>query len=760
MNHLCRCNGIAFMLFVTLVSITSAKRFDSDELWNLEPSRDTTFRNLYLLPQFGMGLHMASSLECLDGGGCTPFTGGSGSVMSVSIGMDQVLSPRWTGIAMVSFNRWDVSMTTTDGAARVRMPDGSITNMVRELTMQASGTTIGLSVGALFRIGAFSFTTAPLIDIALSPRWSQRGKILSPAGVAYPDGTTSGVIVPDIAIPNAAPIRFGLGGTAGYEVSLSDKFSILPTVAVQYLPSPIRSGASWSDVRITGGIALRMEANDLADTVRKGLPHQITSHMQRTDTLRTLQIQHSERVIAQRRDEEVKVASEQTAVVAWTDGDRGALTSDTDVLRPKAMISISGKVLPLRLRHTQTGTTRAGTVETAEEFVDRTSELTEPGDTGDLLNRDVAAELAIKLTSERQELTFLVLPSIFFDSTSAEIPARYRRLSTTIGYKPGENVAEQHEANLDVLNIFAYRMKNSAQTLIIRGYADATSEGASCDLARARAASIARYLTDVWQIPTSKIRIEVAQSSCEPNPASSGSTLRGRQENRRVEFFSDDYEYFMPVQDQKVFLKPEWDFSRADITFDDALDPVREWSATFTQNHRVLAANHGVGRFHKSAVVINDSVLETLTADSVHFSIHITTEHGEQYEATMLIGVGQVQKELKFSSLSLAMFGVRSTELSKRDLELLMSFATRLDPGDSVAVLGYSDDLGSTATNQQLSLGRAKSVAERLRALRPDCVITRIEGLASSCYPLGVTSYNTPEQRFMSRTVQLVLEKK
>ncbi|MFM8770404.1 MAG: OmpA family protein [Candidatus Kapaibacterium sp.] len=804
-----RHRSLTLIMLLGIATAMQAQRFDPDEVWNLQPPTDTTFRNIYLLPQFGTGLHLTSGLECLDGGGCTPFTGGSGSVMNIGFGIDQVLSSSWTGVAMVSMNIWDVTMTTTDGAARVRMPDGSITNMVRELTMKANGTTIGVSVGALFRSGAFMFTAAPLVDIAMGPRWSQSGTILSPAGVAYPDGSTSAVIIPDVAIPNAAPVRVGLLGTAGYEVVLSEKFSIVPTLAVQYLPTPIRSGASWSDLRITGGVALRMEANDLpdtveririyqkidtvkitrdgdrsitkliegipaitSDTVRKGLLHQITSHVQRTDTLLTLEVKYTERIAEERRAEQVKIETERKIAEvkakeeakrdaeARTAEEKIARAKAAEAKRPKPKISIGGKTLPLKARVKNSTTDGSAGAETStDEPLTRTIYVTVLGDTVDLLNRDVANQLAIKLTSERQELTFMILPSVFFDSASSELSERYRRLSSTKDYKPGENMTDQHQVNLDILNIFAYRIRNASQTLIIRGYADPTSEAASCDIAHSRAESIARYLTDVWQIPSGKIRVEVGDGSCAPNPASSGSTLRGRQENRRVEFLSDDYDYFMPVQDQKVFLKPEWDFSRADIDFDDTLDPVRQWSTTFTQGKRTFAVNEGTGRFDKSSVVISDSVLSTLSADSVLIRMKVITESGEELEAALLIGVGQVQKDLKFSSLSLAMFAVRSTELGKRDLELLKSFAKRLDPGDRVAVLGYTDDLGNAATNQQLAAGRAQSVAERLRALRPDCVITRVEGLANTRYALGVTSYNTPEQRFMSRTVQLVLEK-
>ncbi|HBB25748.1 MAG TPA: hypothetical protein DCZ59_05730, partial [Bacteroidetes bacterium] len=160
-----------------------------------------------------------------------------------------------------------------------------------------------------------------------------------------------------------------------------------------------------------------------------------------------------------------------------------------------------------------------------------------------------------------------------------------------------------------------------------------------------------------------------------------------------------------------------------------------------------------------TAIALDDSTLRTLSPEAVIVSMKVYTQSGDSMETDMEIPVGQFKKDIKFSSLSLAMFSVRSTELGKRDLELLKTFASRLDAGDRVAVIGYADDLGDAAKNQQLSLGRANTVADQLRILRPDCVVTRVEGMGSSRFPIGVSSYDTPEQRFMSRTVQIVLEK-
>jgi outer membrane protein OmpA-like peptidoglycan-associated protein len=80
---------------------------------------------------------------------------------------------------------------------------------------------------------------------------------------------------------------------------------------------------------------------------------------------------------------------------------------------------------------------------------------------------------------------------------------------------------------------------------------------------------------------------------------------------------------------------------------------------------------------------------------------------------------------------------------------------SRLDDGDQVFITGYSDDLGERESNLRLSQRRADVVAGAAQLLRPDVKILSTRGVGSREYPLGITSYDNPEERFISRVVQL-----
>lgn len=763
MNLLLRRLALVTILVLSVAGL-KAQRYDPDSLWNIQPPSDTVFQSILLNGHWGKAFHIATDLQCRDGN-CKPFEGGMGNSYGIGVTCFQEYEKYLNLSVGLGINFWDVGMTTTDSAARVRMPDGSISNIVRELTMNAHGMALGITAGALYKRDNWLLSLSPVLELnASAPRWSQTGRILSPSGVVYPDGTTSTVIVEEEPVPDASSLRFGLNASVGHEIAVNSSLSIVPTLTVQYMPTAIRSSASWSDARVVGSVAVRINADRYPDTVERvrttikidtvrtvrpanrvdtllvfgesatasdtlidGLLRKISTRITRTDTLVALDSILQRSIDRTRRRDSVK---------------------NVEAKRPAPVISIGGKSLRLKTKSAR---------DTALQ--NRSFIITEDGDTLDYSNKDIAEELAIKLNTERRQLTFMVMPSIFFDSGSSRIPDRYRRLKDTIGYDPGQSGKSQHELNLDILNVMGFRLRQFAENLIIRGYADESSEGGSCELARARAQSIVDFMSSIWGIDPARLRVDVASGVCLANPASSGASARGREENRRVDIFSSDNQYFQPVQRTDVVTKADWDASQASFTVSDTLDPVIAWKYEYKQNDRIILTRSGTGAFEETSLSLPRNVLDSLSKEPVVLVVTMTTRSGEELISDISIPVSSFDTDIKFESLSLAMFAVRATDLGQRDVDLLKLFAERLSKGDRVAVIGYSDDLGNPAQNQQLSQRRAESVAAQLRNLRPDCEVTRVEGLGSTRFPIGVFSYNFPEQRFMSRTVQLVLEK-
>jgi outer membrane protein OmpA-like peptidoglycan-associated protein len=184
-----------------------------------------------------------------------------------------------------------------------------------------------------------------------------------------------------------------------------------------------------------------------------------------------------------------------------------------------------------------------------------------------------------------------------------------------------------------------------------------------------------------------------------------------------------------------------------------------EWSYRFSQAKKVLWTRQGSGPLEAVEFTPPPNALDsTMKSSSVDVLVTLISET-EGVRDTMLtalkVPLAASINDQKIKRLALATFDIRSSTLSARDEQLLNVFMSRLDDGDQVFITGYSDDLGERESNLRLSQRRADVVAEAAQLLRPDVKILSTRGVGSREYPSGITSYASPEERFLSRVVQL-----
>jgi outer membrane protein OmpA-like peptidoglycan-associated protein len=77
--------------------------------------------------------------------------------------------------------------------------------------------------------------------------------------------------------------------------------------------------------------------------------------------------------------------------------------------------------------------------------------------------------------------------------------------------------------------------------------------------------------------------------------------------------------------------------------------------------------------------------------------------------------------------------------------------ARRIGPGSRVSVIGYTDRIGKAEHNRTL----ARQRAERVAALLPPAAGIEVRGADQSEAPY---TNDTPEGRFLSRTVRIIVE--
>jgi len=96
------------------------------------------------------------------------------------------------------------------------------------------------------------------------------------------------------------------------------------------------------------------------------------------------------------------------------------------------------------------------------------------------------------------------------------------------------------------------------------------------------------------------------------------------------------------------------------------------------------------------------------------------------------------------------LFGFDKSDVTSAHQPIIDAVKTKVKPSSTVRVVGYTDRSGTDAYNERLSEQRAKSVARALGVPESQAV-----GLGKRFPPFD---NSTPEGRFYSRTVEVIVE--
>jgi len=138
----------------------------------------------------------------------------------------------------------------------------------------------------------------------------------------------------------------------------------------------------------------------------------------------------------------------------------------------------------------------------------------------------------------------------------------------------------------------------------------------------------------------------------------------------------------------------------------------------------------------------------------------IKDKDGKTATATEEFNVTKDTSEIEVKRLSLTVFNVGSAEVTKTAGDEVKKFIQNLDDDSQISIMGYTDRLGDENFNMNLSRNRANSIRDYVEKLAPKARITSTTGLAFTSYPPGIFTYSTPEERFLSRTVQIEVRHK
>jgi len=365
--------------------------------------------------------------------------------------------------------------------------------------------------------------------------------------------------------------------------------------------------------------------------------------------------------------------------------------------------------------------------------------------------------LTIKMEENISKHISPLLPMIFFDDNSAEIPARYERISADSARRMvAKDVSEGNALDVyhRILNIIGMRMKKNPDAVITL---TGTNSGVGAErnnrqLSQNRAENVKKYLVEVWGIEPNRIKT-VARNL--PEKASNSRDADGIAENRRVEISSNDWDIIAPsvIQDTTRLILPPIIRFRSDVASDAG---ITDWHLIVTASTRKVREIFGKGeQIHfDDWFVKDDETAKALIKHNMQFNLSVTDNEGNHYITdvkTLPVELKTISKETAKSGdtitnvYDLILFDFDKATLSSNNMKIIDMIKKEMPEYSIVKITGYTDRMGNEDYNERLSLSRAISASKALG--RPDAQTI------GSGEKVLLYDNDLPEGRFYSRTV-------
>lgn len=648
---------------------------------------------------------------------CPKFTGGTGGGILFGASVDWRATEKYGLLARVMYSGSSVSMQATGSDIKTRDASGNVVTLVREHTLDASTPSLVIDLAANRDVGRFHLFAGPTIGMLMGAKWSAASHFVSPSNVTYMNGTTDTVYFPLQSVANLNTLQLGLTVGAGMNFPLARRWLLSPELSYTVPLLSVTSDHSWS-MHAMRMVASARYALDRGCEMREERTARTT-----TDTVRQVR-KHVfvETVIPGKPHTTDHVMEYECARVI----ESTTVRTDTLLIPDTLVAKLAMSGVDMRGRP-----------------VDHTS---------------------IKIRAQLVTEAFPLLPHVYFDSASSSIPSRYRSASAPAGFnedslKP-EPVAMQHA----VLAVLAARLKSDPSiSIAVHGYADPETEDANCGLAMRRATAVKTFLVRDWGVPAAQVKlVDASGSDCAPPQATHTAREEGYAENRRVEITTKDSSILAPIV-HRSFLEVQGISPPAVLcdptgsTTDDIVSAV----TTLDQGNGGIVFDTIKGPAQLRRFTVDTTRIGKLIPGTEMRSTLTITDSGGRTASAVAVGMA-VQSDtvgIEIQRLSLALFEVSQDRIRNRDRAAIKSFLAGVDSSAEVVIRGYTDNLGDSLYNTELSAKRCLSVALYIGKIAPNAKITHVDGLGMIRRPPGIQSYDLPEERSLCRTVQIEVRK-
>lgn len=355
-----------------------------------------------------------------------------------------------------------------------------------------------------------------------------------------------------------------------------------------------------------------------------------------------------------------------------------------------------------------------------------------------------------------------ILPVVFFEAQSISLSFRYRQIANPKEFKSDDIAPRTTAVHREILNVVGERMQQLPSTSIkLRGMSDPTTEGGDCELARKRATAVKDYLVRVWSINADRITVETGSGSCAPERVTRQPTEEGYSENRRVEIQTPDLALLASVAKRRFNEAQTVDPPK--ILFDPygtSTQYVTDWILEATSGSTVVFSQAGKGVPGQITQNLTNATADLMQDNRpVDVKLRVNAIRNVSATATTQLRVKKDTTKTELERLTLTLFDVASDEITPIAEEQIKTFVENVPAGSTVVVRGYADMLGNAEFNKKLSQKRADAVCATIRKHVKKRVELQCNEIRTDRFPPGIESYLTPEERFLSRTVQIEVKR-
>ena len=358
---------------------------------------------------------------------------------------------------------------------------------------------------------------------------------------------------------------------------------------------------------------------------------------------------------------------------------------------------------------------------------------------------------------------------IYFENGDSEIPSRYNVYSSQSDAREFDEselkgTLEKHH---HVLNILGRRLLDQPESRIriVGCNSNRDVEHSKTDLSRSRAEAVKAYLKYIWGVESGRMDIEARNL---PAVASTSSRAEGREENQRVEIYSDSpalldivkSTYVQEISDARQFLiKPQ---------IDSAYE-IDHWTISLAGDGMPIESLSGQRDIEPAYyLALADVGLSKLSAyRTITAGIEVTDRKGQTIIAQADANVTFVKrKELQaqkegyrvLEKYALILFDFNSSEIKSHNKEIVDRIVARIKamPQSNVSIVGHTDTIGNEAYNLDLSTRRARAAYDQILAGGvPEGDNITYKGIGPHD---ALFDNELPEGRALNRTVTVTLE--